>query len=136
MRSRSTQADAVMVLARQPSASSRRLAVLSQLSVFALQVILPAIILATAGRRDAFVRGWAGESLRLQSLWIGTFLVLTSIVVRAQSLVLVVIDVTFFEVVGIYVLACGIIGARKAWRGERWCYPINLRCGGPTQRAS
>lgn len=136
MRSRSTKADAVMVPARHPSASSRRLAVLSQLSFLALQLILPAIIWATAGRRDAFVRGWASESLRLQAPWIGTFLVLSGMVLRTQSLIVVIIDLTFFEVVGIYGLACGIIGARKAWRGERWCYPINLRLGGRTERAS
>lgn len=136
MRSRSTQTDAVMVLASGPSASSRRLAVLSQLSFFALQLILPAIIWATAGRRDAFVRGWASDSLRLQAPWIGTFLVLSSITARTQSLIVVIIDVTFFEVVGIYGFACAIVGARKAWGGERWRYPINLRWRGRTKRAT
>ena len=61
---------------------------------------------------------------------------LSGIVERTQSLIVVIIDVTFFVVVGIYGLACGIIGARKAWRGESWCYPTNLRFGGPTGRAS
>jgi len=79
------------------------------------------------GRRDAFVRGWAAEALSFQIIWIGLFVALTMATAATQVNALGWADVALFEVLGIYGAVCGLIGASRAWRGEVWRYPVNVR---------
>jgi uncharacterized Tic20 family protein len=95
--------------------------------MFGLQVILPAVIWCTVARKDAFLRGWATEALNLQVIWVGSFLLLTWATVKTQSGILGILTISVFELIGLYAVVCGVIGARKAWRGESWRYPFNLR---------
>lgn len=109
------------------SRPQRILATLCQLSMIGLQVVFPLLVRLTAGRSDAFVRGWASEALNLQLIWIGPFLLLALATVRSQSMGLFYLTVGLFAFVGIYAVTCGVVGARKAWRGETWEYPLNIR---------
>jgi hypothetical protein len=100
---------------------------LCQLSMFGLQVIWPGAVCLTVARRDAFVRQWASEALNLQLIWLGIFAVLSVATVRTQSAILWVLDVAAFALIGLYAAVCGVVGARKAWRGQLWRYPISIR---------
>ena len=120
-------ADVVVSNGGTPYRRSRKLAVASQLSMFGLQVTLPAIIRLTVGRRDPFVRAWSSEALNLQIIWIGPFLVLAIMLSRTHSQVAGWLAVLGFALIGPYAATCGVIGARKAWRGEVWRYPLNIR---------
>jgi uncharacterized Tic20 family protein len=95
--------------------------------MFGFQVILPLIVRLTIGRRNAFVRRSATEALNLQVPWVGTFLLLTYLTVASQSNALAYTNFAIFGVVGLYAIVCGLVGARKAWRGESWRYPVNIR---------
>jgi uncharacterized Tic20 family protein len=95
--------------------------------MFGLQVILPAITRWTVGRGDPFVRASSAEALNFQVIWIGVFVLLMIASVNTHSNALGWVTAGIFEVMGLYGIVCGIVGARKAWRGETWRYPVNLR---------
>jgi uncharacterized Tic20 family protein len=109
-----------------PDIAGRRWAVVSQISMFGAQIIAPALIWLFVGRRNAFVRSWASEALNLQLLWVGLFVVLV-LVLPKSSLPAFYGVATYFLLMAAYALPCGVIGARKAYRGELWCYPFNVR---------
>lgn len=105
----------------------RRLAVASQLSMLGFQVVLPALLRFTAGRRNEFVKVWSTEALNFQLVWIALFVAMGSGAIVTHSTALGWVTAGVFEILAVYGVTCGIVGARKAWRGETWRYPVNAR---------
>jgi len=96
--------------------------------MFVLQVLVPVGLLGTIGRRDRFARASAAEALNLQLIWFGLFIgmaVATTGTTHSQLIGWLTIGA--FTAILIYAWVCGVVGAKKAWRGEYWRYPINLR---------
>lgn len=109
------------------SGRSRAAAVLSQLSFFGCQILLVAVIRFSLGREDPFVRAWSTEALNLQLVWIVPWLAMIGVASVAGIDALFWVAVAYFDVVALYAIAMGVVGATKAWRREVWRYPLNLR---------
>jgi uncharacterized Tic20 family protein len=67
------------------------------------------------------------EALNFQFIWALLFFSLGVVTDTTQSKALGWVNVAIFQLLGIYGMVCAVIGARKAWRGEQWRYPLNIR---------
>ena len=54
-------------------------------------------------------------------------LVFAAIATASQWDIAGVLTIAYFEIFAVYAVVVGIVGAVKAWRGETWRYPVNLR---------
>lgn len=108
--------------AQQPMSDSdaRLWAMLSHLSGIVIAIIGPLIIMLVFGPRNAFVKNQSTEALNFQiTLAIG--------VVISLVLTIVVIGAILLPIVMIVGLIFMIIGGIKAYNGEEYRYPFNIR---------
>jgi uncharacterized protein len=98
----------------------RTWALLSHLSIFALGIIAPVIIMLTKGKESGFVRDQAVESLNFH-------ITLAIATVVSAILVLVLVGILLLAVIAIAGPVLGIVGAIRAYNGEAYRYPLNLR---------
>ncbi len=107
------------------------MAVLCQLWIWLpapISIVGVLVVRRTAARQDPFLRRITGEVLSLILVGVVIFsLLIVSFVLnwRAAAAVFALVWVAYF----VYALIVGVIGAVKAWRGESWSYPVNLRLG-------
>jgi uncharacterized protein len=80
----------------------------------------PLIIYLVNGDKDPFVRHHAAESLNFQ-------ITVIIAVISSVVLMLVVVGFVLLPVVAIGAFVLEIVGAVKAYNGEWWRYPINIR---------
>lgn len=99
---------------------ARLWAMLAHLSGIVIAIIGPLIILLTFGKRNGFVHSQSTEALNFQ---ITVFL--ASIV--SALLMFVVVGFILLPIVAIGALVFFIIGGVKAYDGEDYRYPINIR---------
>lgn len=103
------------------SQSDERLwAMLAHLSEIVLALIAPLLIMVLLGKRSAFVNDQAKEALNFHIT-----LLIASIV--SWILVFFVVGIFMLAAVLIYGLVFAIIAAIKAYNGELYRYPINIR---------
>jgi uncharacterized protein len=106
----------------QPMSESdaRLWAMLSHLSGIVISVIGPLIIMLVFGPRNAFVKSQSTEALNFQI----TILIAAII---SSLLIIVVIGIVLLPIVLIVGLVFFIIGGIKAYNGEDYRYPFNIR---------
>lgn len=103
------------------SQSDERLwAMLAHLSEIVLALIAPLLIMVLLGKRSAFVEDQAKEALNFH---------ITLLIASAISWVLIFVFIGIFTLIAviIYGLVFAIIAAIKAYNGELYRYPINIR---------
>ncbi len=108
--------------APQPMSESdaRLWAMLSHLSGIVISVIGPLIIMLVFGPRNAFVKSQSTEALNFQI----TILIAAII---SSLLIFVLIGIILLPIVLIVGLVFFIIGGIKAYNGEDYRYPFNIR---------
>ncbi len=103
------------------SQSDERLwAMLAHLSEIVLALIAPLLIMVLLGKRSAFVNDQAKEALNFH---------ITLLIASIVSWILVFVFIGIFTLIAviIYGLVFAIIAAIKAYNGELYRYPINIR---------
>lgn len=106
----------------QPMSESdaRLWAMLSHLSGIIISVIGPLIIMLVFGPRNAFVKGQSTEALNFQ-------LTILIAAIISSLLIFVIIGIILLPIVLIVGLVFFIIGGIKAYGGEDYRYPFNIR---------
>lgn len=99
---------------------ARMWAMLSHLSGIVISIIGPLIIMLIFGPRNAFVKNQSTEALNFQ-------ITLLIAVIISLILTLVIIGIFLLIIVGIGGLVLMIMGGIKAYGGEEYRYPINIR---------
>jgi uncharacterized Tic20 family protein len=93
---------------------------LSHLSIFALSIIGPIILMSTKGNQSPYIRYHAVEALNFHL----TLLILAVICIATFFLIL---PLVLLFVAQIAAMVFGVMGAMAANRGEAYRYPISLR---------
>ncbi len=89
-------------------------------------LILAAVVRLTAARHDSFLREVTAEVLNLQlAALVPTVLGVAAALVGWNTAAFVLWAV-FALIIG-YGYVVGVVGAVRAWRGDAWSYPVNLR---------
>ncbi|MFY9331005.1 MAG: DUF4870 domain-containing protein [Candidatus Nanopelagicales bacterium] len=103
------------------SQSDERLwAMLAHLAGIVITVIGALVIMLVFGPRSSFVKNQSTEALNFQ--------ITTAIAVLVSSfLILIIIGLVLLPIVVIGALVFMIIGGIKAYNGEEYRYPINIR---------
>lgn len=106
----------------QPMSESdaRLWAMLSHLSGIIISVIGPLIIMLVFGPRNAFVKSQSTEALNFQ-------LTILIAAIISSLLIFVIIGIILLPIVLIVGLVFFIIGGIKAYGGEDYRYPFNIR---------
>lgn len=106
----------------QPMSESdaRLWAMLSHLSGIIISVIGPLIIMLVFGPRNAFVKSQSIEALNFQ-------LTILIAAIISSLLIFVIIGIILLPIVLIVGLVFFIIGGIKAYGGEDYRYPFNIR---------
>ena len=93
---------------------------LAHLSEIVLALIAPLLIMVLLGKRSAFVNDQAKEALNFH---------ITLLIASIVSWILVFVFIGIFTLIAviIYGLVFAIIAAIKAYNGELYRYPINIR---------
>lgn len=106
----------------QPMSESdaRLWATLSHLSGIIISVIGPLIIMLVFGPRNAFVKSQSTEALNFQ-------LTILIAAIISSLLIFVIIGIILLPIVLIVGLVFFIIGGIKAYGGEDYRYPFNIR---------
>lgn len=99
---------------------ARLWAMLAHLSGIVIAIIGPLVILLVFGKRNEFVRVQSTEALNFQ---ITVFLA----TIVSALLMFVVVGFILLPIVGIGALVFYIIAGIKAYNGEDYRYPINIR---------
>ena len=104
------------------------LAMLAHLGQLVGGFIIPLVLYLTAGRDDPFVRHHAAEALNFSITYVIAFMgcfVLFFVGLVLWPLLIAVVMAFFALAIGH--LALLITGAVKAYNGEWWRYPVNIR---------
>ena len=99
---------------------ARLWSMLSHLSGIVIAIIGPLIIMLVFGPRNAFVKNQSTEALNFQ-------ITLAIAVIISFILFFVVIGIVLLPIVLVVGLVFMIIGGVKAYGGEEYRYPINIR---------
>lgn len=106
--------------------SARGLALLAQLGILVNGLVLvPLIARLTGGKTDDFVRLHATEALNLHLailIWMLTFFVAVFLGGAGMTVWIIVLLAAY-----LYAIVVGVIGGVKAWKGQVWTYPLNIR---------
>ena len=99
---------------------ARLWAMLAHLSGIVIAIIGPLVIMMTFGKRNEFVRSQSTEALNFQiTVFLATLV--------SALLMFVIIGIVLLPIVAIGALVFFIIGGVKAYNGEDYRYPINIR---------
>lgn len=110
-----------------PSAGARIIGVLCELWCWLGPLaVLAVIVRLTAARNDSFLRRVTAEVLNLQ---VAALIPSASgfVAVALNWWAIAVASWIAFAIVAGYGYVVGAVGAVRAWRGDVWRYPVNLR---------
>jgi uncharacterized Tic20 family protein len=99
---------------------ARMWAMLAHIGGFVIAIIAPLVILLTMGKRSPLVDDQAKEALNFQITAAVALLI-------SALLVIVLIGIVIFPIVGIATVIFTLIGGIKAYNGEYYRYPVNVR---------